>query len=155
MPRLILSWFWQTLDRRSDGMRWVSHFQLYADFMHSTGHPGPTHLDKWEDGSEVPFVRIRGLAFRQRARWFIKLLKETLRHMNVHLHCAYGRPCSQVVQMHTGVIALPWPHQRLHLVDLWMFHCCGTTFRRQSKLIDSLLYCDFNVLFPQVFVSTA
>ena len=155
MPRLILSWFWQTLDRATDPLRWISHLQLYADFMSCSGHPGPTHFERWEDGSKVPFLRLRGLAYRQRTRWFIKLLKETLRHLHVPLHFAYGKPFSQVIKMHTGLIALPWPEDRLRQVDLWMYHCCGTTFRRQSRLIDSLPFRDYDPSFPPIFVSTA
>lgn len=155
MPRLILSWFWLALEGTSEAVRWISHYQLYADFMSSTGHPGPTHLGRWEDGSRIPFLRLKGIAFRQRARWFTKMLKECLKHLQVPLLCAYGRPCSQVIQMHTGVIALPWPQFRLHQVDLWMYHCSGSTFRRQTRLIDALPYREYDDSFPPVYVSTA
>ena len=122
--------------------------------MHCSGQPGPVHDGKWVDGADLPFVRLRGFAFRQRARWFVKLLKESLRHLQIALHCCYGKPFSQMVLMHTGVIALPWPSWRLRLVDQWMLRCSGATFRRQSRSIDALPLVDWHPEFPPVFMTS-
>ena len=153
MVRLIMSWLWQSVDG-SKPMRWVSHFQLYIDYMCSTGHPGPIHVKQWRDGAEVSNLGLLGFSFRQRTRWFIKLLKETLKHMGVSLAMGYGRPDSQIIQMHTGVLALPWDPHRLILVDKWMLAIAGQTFKRQSRLIDSLPFGHRKAEFPEVFVST-
>ncbi|CAL1168460.1 unnamed protein product [Cladocopium goreaui] len=119
MVRLLASWFWHTLTDCAAPVVWVSHFQLYTDFMLSTGHPGPVHVGRWVDGKSVSWLSLRGFSFKQRARWFIKVLKETLRHLDVKLQMDYGKPWSQMILFHTGIIALPWPAARLSLVDDW------------------------------------
>ncbi|CAL1127479.1 unnamed protein product, partial [Cladocopium goreaui] len=90
LVRRILSWFWQSVGTSLEEPQWVSHFQLYADYMCSTGHPGPVHLTKWADGDTVPLLTLRGLAFRQRTRWFVKVWKECLKHLGINLEFAYG-----------------------------------------------------------------
>eukprot|EP00435_Cladocopium_sp_Y103_P034195 s179_g8.t2 len=155
LVRLILSWFWQTLHDCTGDMIWVSHFQLYADFMCCTGHPGPVHVHKWEDGGQLPNIGLRGFSYKQRTRWFIKVWKESLRHLGYELQCAFGRPMSQMVLMHTGIVALPWPKARVALVDDWMLLCAQRTFRRQSKLVDALPYTDKRCGFPDIYLSTA
>ena len=68
MVRLVLSWFWQTLHGSQAPVVWVSRFQLYADFMSSTGHPGPIHRDKWIDGATEPHLSLQAFAYKQRTR---------------------------------------------------------------------------------------
>ena len=156
LVRLILSWFWQTLHGCQEPVVWVSHFQLYADFMCSTGHPGPIHRGKWRDGADEPYISLLAYAYKQRTRWFVKLLKESLRHQQISLVTSYGGlPFSHMLLMHTGIVALPWPSERLRHIDQWMLKCVGTTFRRQSKLLDSLPFADADVRFPQVYLTTA
>ena len=154
MVRLIMSWFWQCLHGSQGDCRWVSHYQLYSDFMMATGHPGPVHRQRWLEGTAVPHLALQGYGFKQRSRWFAKVLKETLRHMGVSLHSCYGRPCSNMVLTFTGVVALPWPMERLEAIDRWMLKCAGTTFRRQSKKIDALPFCGRMDSFTEVYVST-
>ena len=153
--RRILSWFWQTVGSGNEELRWISHFQLYADYMCSTGHPGPVHLKKWADGETVPGLQLRGFAFRQRTRWFVKVWKESLRHLGIVLESTFGRPSSQVVLMHTGCVSLPWPAERLTLVDRWLLSCAQTTFKRQARSIDALPYADIQPGFPPMYQSTA
>ena len=154
MVRLLLSWFWQSLDSSTHRVCWVSHFQLYVDYMCSTGHPGPVHVSQWRDGEEVTHLSLMGYSFRQRARWFTKMLKESLKHLGVSLHMGYGRPSSQAVQMHTGVLALPWDPLRLRLADKWMMTCSNQTFKRQTRAIDSLPIAGRRTDFPEVYVSS-
>ena len=155
LVRYILSWFWDALDGSVEPVRWISHCQLYADFMLCTGQPGPIHDGtRWSDGAAIPFVRLKGYAFRQRVRWFVKLLKESIRHLQIKLQYWYGRPFSQMVLMHTGLIALPWPAWRLRLVDQWMLRCSGSTYRRQCKAIDALPVAERHIEFPPVFLSS-
>lgn len=149
---IILSWFWQVIDRGDHQMVWVSHFQLYADFMGSIGHPGPVHKQRRLDGATYS---LQGHGFKQCTRWFVKVWKEALRHQNISLDCAFGKPCSQMVLMHAGVVALPWPKERLATVDRWMLKCSATTFRRQSKAIGVLPLIDRMAEFPEIYVSTA
>jgi hypothetical protein len=140
LVRLILSWFWDVLYTSVEPMVWASHLQLYADFMGSTGHPGPVKLNGWKDGALVPSLALHGFTYRQRTRWFIKLLKECLRHSGQTIVYDVGLPKSHMVCMHTGVFAVPWPSARLKAVDAWMFSCIPHTFQRQTKAVDALPY---------------
>ena len=107
----------------------------------NTGHPGPVNINGWIDGERLSHLYLRGLAFRTRARWFAKVWREILRHQGIILESAFGRPCSQVVLLHTGCVSLPWPCDRLEKVDRWMFACSQTAFKRQSAAIDSFAIC--------------
>jgi ribonuclease HI len=148
LVRHITSWFWAAVQNSDHEVQWVSHFQLYIDFMLTTGLPGPIKRERWYDGADLPFLSLRNFAFRQRARWFTKVFKETLRHMQIKLSFDYTRPASQMVLMFTGVIALPWCPQRLQWIDDWMLSHGGNTFRRQSAAIDSLPFAEKSPQFP-------
>ena len=154
LVRLILSWFWQGVDAVDSPPCWILHFQLYIDYMCSTGHPGPIHLTRWCDGEELSHLQLRGLAFRQRSRWFVKVLKQSLKHLGVVLAANYGRPKSHMVQMFTGCLAIPWPQSRLDLIDQWMYSHAESTFKRQTKAIDSLPFAARTEAFPPTFVSS-
>ena len=139
MVRHISSWFWFTLSPDAEDVSWVSHSQLYLDFQLATGEVGPVHHGKWRDGNSIPWLQMRGFTFKQRVRWFVKMLKEILRHQGVVVQFAYGLPDSQLLQFHTGLFALPWPKTHLSLVDRWLFKAGGgITFRRGAKALDAL-----------------
>ena len=152
--RQVTSWFWQNVWLSEHPLVWVSHFQLYADYMLSSGHPGPVHIGKWCDGATVSMLEVRGFAFKQRTRWFTKVLKEVLRRQGITLQMAYGRPHSQMILLHTGMIALPWCKQRLEYVDAWMLKCAGGTFRRNSQTLDSLPYAEYSDLFSPLVLTS-
>ena len=81
--RSIVSWFWQGVHEAEGPPLWLSHFQLYADYMMATGLPGPIRLrpnDCWRDGSDLPHLDLLGFGFKQRTKWFVKVWKEILRH---------------------------------------------------------------------------
>ena len=154
LVRHIVSWFWNALSNSGGPARWISHFQLYVDFMLVTGRPGPVHQGKWLDGFDIPHIDLHNFAFRQRARWFAKVLKETLRHMQVDVVSGYVKPASNIILMFTGALAVPWPEERLQLVDDWLLRHSGQTFRRQTKAIDSLPYAArSNEVSPHVITS--
>lgn len=154
LVRIILSWFWQSVDGSSHALTWMSHYQLYIDFMCSTGQPGPVHLSRWVDGASISNISLRGFAFRQRARWFVKVWKESLKHLGIGLETAYGRPDSQVVLSHTGCVSLPWDRNRIFMVDQWMMSCAPTTYKRQSRAIDSLPYASLHPGFTPVYLTS-
>ena len=154
LVRHIASWFWSATYSGGYDMVWVSHFQLYVDFMLTTGMPGPVKRERWCDGRTLSTLCLGNYTFRTRSRWFIKVLKEILRHMQVSLSADYGRPASQMVLMHTGIVAVPWAPDRLRQVDEWMLRHGGNTFRRQSAAIDSLPCADRSPSFPPHLVST-
>ena len=97
MVPLMVSWFWQSLHGSSAQVAWISHFQLYSDFILSTGHPGPVHRGKRMSGDKVPQLQLQGYGFKQRTRWFVKVLKEIIRHQSVPLPYGYGRPKSHSI----------------------------------------------------------
>ena len=101
---------------------------------------------------DVPQLTLRGYGFQQRARWFSKVLKEVLRHQSVSLPYGYGRPKSDSILMHCSVIAIPWPADRVELVDKWLLSFGPDTFKRQSKLLDAIPFASRNDSFPQVWV---
>jgi len=154
LVRTIASWFWQVVHGSREDLIWVSHFQLYVDFMLTTGEPGPVHQSKWRNGKDIQGIRLLGFSFRQRARWFTKCWKEILRHAGIQVEFAYGKPFSQVVQMYTGCAALPWPLERISIADEWMLSKCHTTFRRQARIIDSLPFADADDRLQPFLVTT-
>ena len=111
-------------------------------------------LQWWQDGAMLPRIQLLGLAFRQRARWFAKVWKQCLRHAGVQMEYAYGKPLSHILQMHTGCAAVPWPPERLTLVDDWMFKLNVACFIRQTKAIDALPFANKTYGFPDVFMTT-
>jgi hypothetical protein len=119
-------------------MKWVSHWQLYADLTGSTGMAGPIKLNGWRNGDDIPHLGLKGFPFKLRARWFIKLLKECLRHLGQKIDFAVGLPHSQMIKTHTGLFALPWPEHGLTAIDSWMYACIPHAFFRQSKAVDAL-----------------
>ena len=154
--RKMVSWFWHSVQGSSFPLIWVSHFQLYIDYMFSLGCPGPIHLGKWIDGSVVSHFTLRGFGFKQRTKWWTKVFKETLRHQKICLTMEYGKPRSQCILLHTGIIALPWDPSRLDHVDRWLYACSGTTFKRHSKALDAIPVAVRNDSFPLVpFTSVA
>ena len=139
LVNIILQWFWQTLSGRDGGdLVWVAHQHLYLDFQFATGHPGPVHIDRWKDGSTVPFLDLMNIPFRRRTRWFMKVLKECLRHAGQPFVCQYGIPQSQVLFFHTGTVALPWPSKRLQCIDDWILACLPGGVRRTGAGLDVL-----------------
>ena len=155
MVRTIASWFWHTLSNVRGPMVWVAHCQLYLDFQFATGHPGPISLGKWQDGSRMPWLQLRGFSFKQRVKWFTKLLKEILRHQEISVQFGYGLPESQMLQFHTGLLAVPWPQSHLRLIDDWLFRMGGgSTYRRGAKALDALPFAQRCERFTLVPITT-
>jgi len=142
LVRIVVSWFWDVLYTSTASMKWVSHLQLYADFMGATGNPGPVKLQGWKNGATVPHLALKGFSYKTRTKWFTKILKECLRHMGQKIAYTVGLPHSNMVCMHTGVMAVPWPDDRLIAVDRWLYSCVPFAFKRQSKAIEALPYVD-------------
>lgn len=154
LVRHITSWFWNALSGSTSPVSWVSHFQLYIDFMLATGRPGPVHTGRWQDGADIPMLTLYNFAFRRRARWFAKVLKETLRHMKVEVEAGYVKPASSMILMFTGSLAVPWPPERLLLIDEWLLQHGSRTFRRQTRAIDGLPFAACSAAFsPHVITS--
>eukprot|EP00435_Cladocopium_sp_Y103_P017840 s827_g4.t1 len=119
LVRKLLSWFWFAVDLAAE-VKWISQFQLYVDFMISTGEVGPVHFDKWLDGVDFPMTALINLSFKVRCRWFSKVLKECLRHQHQEVAYAYCRPFSEALSLHTGCLAVPWAQHRIARIDQWI-----------------------------------
>lgn len=153
--RLALSWFWDVLFTSAAPMTWVSHWQLYADYMGATGNPGPVKDGGWKNGAHVPLLTLKGFSFKLRAKWFTKLLKECLRHLGQPIKYAVGMPQSHMIKTHTGMFAVPWPEDRIAAIDAWMYGCIPHAFFRQSKAVDALPYVSSIKGLPPAYVSSS
>jgi ribonuclease HI len=134
----LMHWFWDVLQASTASMVWISYSQLYIDFALSTGEPGPLKFPGWCDGADIPHHSLLSFGFKQRTKWFGKVLRETLRHGRISVRSGYHRPKSFMIAMHAGCLALPWPEHRLDSIDRWIRLFVVDPFRRQSKAMDSL-----------------
>ena len=151
--RLLLSWYWQNVADSPYPVVWISHFQLYIDFMKS-GSVGPIKLDQWRAGSSCPETDLLQISFQKRTRWFIKVLKESLRHHGAGCVAKYCRPVSRAFNLHTGCLAVPWCPARLEAVDEWVLTICPAGVRRTSKAVDSLPCAEYDKRFDVVWISS-
>ena len=151
--RIIMSWYWQSVDACSFPVVWVSHFQLYIDYVMS-GFIGPVKLKSWMSGADAPEIDLLHISFHQRTRWFVKILKECLRHHGAGCHSHYCRPMSRAFLLHTGCIAVPWNPSRLDAIDDWVFSFCPHEVRRTSTAVSSLPCARRDDRFPLVGIST-
>lgn len=133
MVRMVLSWFWDVLYTSQASMKWISHIQLFADYMGATGNPGPVNIKVWKNGALLPSLALQNFSFKQRVKWCIKVLKVSLRHLGQHIQYGVGIPHSQMICMHTRLFAVPWPDERVQAVDKWLYQCVPYAFKRQSK----------------------
>lgn len=152
--RSILSWFWSVLADSQEDVRWTSHFHLFIDYTASSGEVGPVHFGRWQNGTKIPLQGLRNAGFKERTRWFTKVLKECLRHLGICLSYCYCCPDSTMLAMHTGCIALPWPKWRLLLADNYLYKFSPGAFRRQTKALDSVPVAPRIPEFPFAVVST-
>ena len=138
MVRLILSWFLQSTYASDEEVVWVSLAQLYIAFQMATGSFGPVKKTVWCDGDDHGLHDLAGYPFRTRVRWFAKILRETLRKCGIQAVHMYGRPESNALKIHTGVLAVPWPRGQLDLVDQWLLRHLPLGVRRIASSLDRL-----------------
>ena len=134
----VMDWFWGALDSPSGQSVWVASAQLFLDFVLATGHAGPVKCNGWRNGDLVPLLGLSHVSFKERVRWFGRVVRETLRHLQVPFVYSYERPHSVMIAMSSGSMALPWPLERLEAVDRWISRHTTSPFRRQSKDFDRL-----------------
>ena len=152
--RTILSWYWQSVFQSTHEVVWVSQYHLYLDFEMS-GERGPTKFDAWMSGNAMPHLDLLSVPFQTRARWFNKVLKESLRHLGQSCAFAYCRPQSRAVFMHTGCLALPWDPVRIDCIDEWLLSFVLGGIFRTAKSLENLPLASRHRLFPKVLVSQA
>ena len=137
---MVLHWFWDIVKDATpaSSTRWVSHFHLYVDFQKTMGHAGPIHDRGWHDSADRPLYDLQNKPFKVRCRWFIKLLKECLRHAAIPISYASTRPDSHMLNLHAGCFGLPYPDARLHVVDRWFRAHLHRAAGRSGSVLDSL-----------------
>jgi len=134
----VVTWLWSAAEDARGPVVWISNAQLYVDYVLNTGDAGPIHLEGWRDSADYPLHALQQIGFKERARWFGKVLREILRHAGIQVESSYCRPASLMVCMYASCLALPWCAQRLEAVDKWMQSFGQGPFRRQSKAMDHL-----------------
>ena len=154
LVRSILSWFWFASLNDDHPVQWISHVQLYTDFMLCGGN-GPIKRERWETSERTPEADLALFPFLTRTRWFAKVLKESLRHSNFPCLAKYCRPASAALMMHTGCLAIPWPAARIQWIDEWLYRFSPGGFRRSSSALCSLPVATRDGRFPGVFTSSA
>lgn len=152
--RSILSWYWQATFDSPCEVIWVSQYHLYLDYEMSGGR-APTKLDCWRDGNDTPHLDLLSVPFQTRARWFCKVLKESLRHHGQGFTYAYCRPHSRAVFLHTGSLAVPWCPSRIGAIDDWILRFCPGGVHRQSRSMENLPLAGRKVEFQQIWISSA
>ncbi|CAL1136402.1 unnamed protein product [Cladocopium goreaui] len=116
----LMRWFWDAVECELGQMAWVSNAQLYMVFALTTGEAGPVHIHGWRDSADMPLHALRSIGFKERVRWFGKVLRETLRHAGVYVTSRYCRPASHMICMHASCFGAPWDPGLLDAVDRWM-----------------------------------
>ena len=116
----VVTWLWSAAEHARGPVVWISNAQLYVDYVLNTGDAGPIHLEGWRDSADYPLHALQQIGFKERARWFGKVLREILRHAGIQVESSYCRPASLMVCMYASCLALPWCAQRLEAVDKWM-----------------------------------
>ena len=107
-----------------------------SNVMWCTGNPGPVYSGSWQDGCAVPHLHLGGFGLKQRTTWFIKVLKQSLRHRFVRLSLGSGRPHSHLFLFHPGILFLLWL-AALDALDRWLSSFSNGTFQRHLQAMDS------------------
>ena len=114
-----------------------------------TGNPGPVYSGSWQDGCAVPHLHLGGFGLKQRTTWFIKVLKQSLRHRLVGLSLGSGRLRSHLFLFHTGILFLLWL-AALDALDHWLSSFYNGLFQRHSQAMVSVPYATRWEQFPVV-----
>jgi hypothetical protein len=153
VTRSILSWYWQNVHGSTFPFVWMSQFQLYVDYMLS-GEVGPIKFPFWRAGHNLPELDLLQLPFHKRARWFSKVLKESLKHQGVGYTYFFGRPTSRALFLHTGCLSVPWDPSRIEATDAWILQHVPLGIHRTSRAIDSLPCATKHPDFSPVWLTT-
>lgn len=109
----LVTWFWVALIPLKQRLLGLIMQNFSLTLCVCQWRSWPSQPGGWKDGATLPFLELRSVSFKKRARWFAKVLKEVLRHAGCSVPSGYVRPCSQMIAMHTGYLAVPWPVARL------------------------------------------
>jgi len=117
----ICNWFFDVF-HKSDAAnsRWMSFYQLYIDFMQSTGDSGPLHLTSWEDPIDRPQISLLGVSFKKRCSWWTHVVNSLMHAWGMPFQTRFTRPDSLMLLLHTSCLFCPFPDARLDVIDAWL-----------------------------------
>ena len=139
LPGLLQRWFWTHLEGTARRPEWISLYQLYIDFMWFCGEGGPiSDKNKWYDPASSPEVLVVPYHFKRRCAMWITMFKDVMKHSGVECHFRFTRPQSLMLSLHAGCCWVPWPPERLSVVDRWIEKHFGKPATRNGETVNRL-----------------
>eukprot|EP00438_Fugacium_kawagutii_P025943 Skav207668 [mRNA] locus=scaffold1857:201496:204756:+ [translate_table: standard] len=118
---------------------WVASYQLYIDWNLTTGHPGPVvRSGAWQTEHADSTVFLPGYKFKTLCRWWSHTLNDLLVYFGNAVERRFTRPESSILCLHCGCFWVPWPPERLQIVDGWFASRVQTVVTRQGVALDAL-----------------
>jgi hypothetical protein len=135
----LIQWLWTAMAVGQGPYKvWNSNVQVYVDYALQTGDVDPIRVRGWPDRAVYSLHALQHLSFKERARWFGKVLRKILRHAGMSVSSTYCRPASHVVRVFACSLAMPWCAQWLDDVDRWLMKFSRMAFSWQTRVLDSL-----------------
>ena len=113
-------WFWAHANAAARPC-WVSLYQLYIDFMGFYGYGGPINVNhRWVDVRSAPEIDVVPFHFKKRCSWWSCAFRAIMKAGGAQLASAFCRPNSYMLCVHTTCFWVPWPSERLQVIDKWL-----------------------------------
>ena len=117
----LCEWYWNVLSGSESPAEWISLYQLYIDYMGTTGHGGPVVVQhKWYDPELEPDLVLTPFLFKRRCSWWGRMFREVLDCLGAKPQLTFGRPKSHMFSLHTNCCFIPWPLSRCEIVERWV-----------------------------------
>ena len=86
----LIQWLWTAMAvGQGPYMVWNSNVQVYVDYALQTGDVDPIRVRGWPDRAVYSLHALQHLSFKERARWFGKVLRKILRHAGMSVSSTY------------------------------------------------------------------
>ena len=145
------AWFQQSLRGGAVGSHmWISFYQLYCDYMLSTGEGGPLRFGDWIDPAQRPNIELRNISFKCRCRWFTCLLKALWKAWCYDIEVKFTRPRSEALTLHAACAWLPWTGERLDQVEAWLVSKLEGPAKRNGRQLLRLPTASRQESFPTI-----
>lgn len=134
--------------RKGGRCRWISGLQLYGDFQLSTGFAGilsRDHREWFDDEMTTPDDVTKG--FATRSTKFLYIWGAYMKRNKCIISKKLMRPSSGVLACWTQCYYLPWPTERLDVVDQAVLYTHGRQVVRPTEL-DGYLRLESEVELP-------
>eukprot|EP00438_Fugacium_kawagutii_P031059 Skav236761 [mRNA] locus=scaffold3662:73624:75324:+ [translate_table: standard] len=140
---LLNSWLHSVLDgpRLHAEPCWISMYQLFLDWVLSTGHCGVLYVQgRWQTSGHHS-EQLAGFPFKQRSKWWARSFTEFMADRGHELIKCFTRPVSDVLMLHCGCVWWRWDPDRLFEVDRWLGTHLTSTATRGGHSLQSLNPC--------------